>query len=544
MAYRWVEHRYRRWLSFSGSGGSPLHEKSRRVQRPDMSPRSGSTEEASFTAAESEQERLFQHSLDLLCVAGQDGLFRKVNPSWTRVLGWTSEELLARPVIDFVHPEDRARTLDARRELGEGVPLSGFENRYLCKDGTYRWLSWQSTIEPGANAIFGVARDVTERRRADHEQFIVAKLESAGVLAAGLAHDFNNLLAGLLLNLEMIPISGRVTARQEQHLRQARQAIEAAQALTDQLVMMAEGGASVCAPTSIIPLIQRAVDGALSGSNLDADCTFEPGLPCVDVDAGQVGQALRAILLNARDAMPAGGKVRVSAKQEFVDLAPVSGRTAGDYVRISIEDDGAGIPPADLARIFDPYFSTKQRGEQKGMGLGLTICRTVFQKHGGFVTIESELRRGTTVHAYLPTSVRGTGTTAIAASGGGATPRVLVLEDDPNLQGIVEQTLAYLGYKATVVSEGESVLKEQAAAVAAGTPYALYLLDLTVRGGMGGQGVLASLKRNDPQVRAVLMTGYTHEAAFRDYARLGFKAALAKPFSAELLRATLAEVLA
>lgn len=496
--------------------------------------------------SESEHERLFQHSLDLLCVAGIDGWFRRVNPSWTRVLGWSAAELLSRPVIEFVHPEDRERTLLARRGLADGTQLSGFENRYLCKDGSYRWLSWQSSVEPGGATVFGVARDITERRRADHEQFIVAKLESASVLAAGLAHDFNNLLASMLLNLEMVALGGPVSERQRRHLQQALDSVQSAQALTSQLVAFAQGGASVCARTQLAPVLREAIDGALSGSNLRADCRLADDLPAVDVDPVQLTQALRNVLLNAREAMPEGGVVEVRAERRSFPDAPATGSPSGDYVRISVRDQGPGMPADTLAKVFDPYYSTKQRGDQKGMGLGLTICRTVFQKHGGFVTIESEPGAGTTVHGHLPIPVRSVQPEerSVEPKRTPVAPRVLVLEDDPNLQGILEQTLIHLGYGATVVGDGASALKAHAEAAGEGLPFDVLLLDLTVRGGLGGQEVLARLQKASPDVRAVLMTGYTHEAAFRDFSRHGFKAALAKPFPAEALRTTLARVLA
>ncbi len=395
-----------------------------------------------------ERDQLFEHSLDLFCIAGLDGYFRQVNPSWMRVLGWSREELLARPVIEFVHPEDRESTLKGRRGLSEGVPVKGFENRYLCKDGSYRWLSWQSTIEPGGATVLAVARDVTERRQADHEQFVVGKLESAGVLAAGIAHDFNNLLASLLLNLEMVSLSGPVSDRQRRHLQQAVHSVHAARSLTDQLITFAEGGASVCEIIDLREVIRQAVAGAVSGSNVRGECVLADDLRPVEVDPGQIGQALRNLVLNAREALTSGGTVRVRAENRTLATPPATGFPAGDYVAIAVSDDGPGIAPDLLPKVFDPYFSTKQRGEQKGMGLGLTICRAVIQKHGGVVSIDSRPGEGTTVTCLLPASFRSLPLAPpIAETSAGASVRVLVLEDDAKLRGIIGQTLSHLGYE-------------------------------------------------------------------------------------------------
>ncbi len=349
---------------------------------------------------ESDRDRLFRMSLDLLCVAGLDGYFRQVNPSWTRVLGWSREELLARPVVDFVHPEDRERTLESRRRLAQTGMLSGFENRYRCKDGSYRWLSWQTSVEPGQPTVFGVARDVTERRRQDEERFVADKLESASVLAAGLAHDFNNLLAGMLLNLEMVSLSGPVEERQRRHLQQALESIHAARGLTEQLVTFARGRSSTRRLADLRETIREAVARALDGAAVRAECAFAEDLRPVTIDPAQVAQALGNLLANAREAMPEGGVVAVRARNRT--LAPAPSYPEGDYVEVTIADRGPGIPSGVRAKVFDPYFSTKRRADQKGMGLGLTIARAVLRRHGGFVDLECRPGGGTIARCLLP----------------------------------------------------------------------------------------------------------------------------------------------
>ncbi len=494
--------------------------------------------------ADRDRDRLFDLSLDLLCIAGLDGYFKQVNPSWTRVLGWSKEELLSRPVADFMHPEDRERTLRARADLARGIPVRGLENRYLCKDGSYRWLAWQSSVEPGASTIFAVARDITERRQSDQEHLILSKLESTGILAGGIAHDFNNLLTNLQLNLEMIGLTGPLAPPQKQHVSQARETLHAARALTEQLLTFAQGGVSAHRIVDLKNLLQQSLDVALSGSNVRGESALAPDLWSVEVDEAQIGQVIRNLVLNAREAMPDGGTVRLRAENAVLDVAHSGDAAPGDYVRITVADEGSGIPPEVLPKIFDPYFSTKQRGAQKGMGLGLTICHSVLQKHGGLIAVESRPGHGTTVLCHLP-----------AAHAHAAPPvppapvepvrsrKILVMDDELRVREIVAQTLSQLGYEPCLAENGAEAITLYEEAGRQGTPFAAVLLDLTVRGGMGGREVVKLLLERDPAVRAVLMTGYNHEETFRDHARHGFVGALAKPFSVDRLRAKLNEVL-
>jgi PAS domain S-box-containing protein len=361
---------------------------------------------ASSRPPETDYDRLFRLSLDLICVAGLDGYFKRVNPSWTRVLGWSEEELLSRPIHDFMHPDDRERTLHARAALAAGRPLRDFENRYLCKDGSYRWLAWQSVTEPGAPLVFAVARDITERREMDHERLVVSKLESTGILAAGIAHDFNNLLASLLLNVEMVGLCGPMTPKQAQFLEQARQTVLSAKTLTQQLLTVAGPDASSRRTQPIDELVRQAAELVLRDAPILSECRIAPGLAQVRVSETQLTQVLRGLILNALEATPPGGRVIVSAENTGPAKPVPAELPPGDYVCVTIADTGSGIPPEVRPKIFDPYFSTKTRGTQKGMGLGLTICRALIKRHGGVLMIDSQPGQGTTVSFYLPAAMR------------------------------------------------------------------------------------------------------------------------------------------
>jgi PAS domain S-box-containing protein len=493
-----------------------------------------------MTRAEADYDRLFNLSLDLLCVAGLDGYFKRVNPSWTRVLGWSEAELLARPVESFMHPEDRGRTLQARSELAKGVPVRGLENRYLCKDGSCRWLSWQSVLEPGASTVFAVARDVTERRQQDQEHLVLSKLESTGILAAGIAHDFNNLLASLLLNVDLVSMCDGTTDEQEHHLQQARQTVMTARALTQQLITFAEGGAPLRRACDVKTLLARAMSVGLTGSTIDGQCELADDLWLAELDEGQISQVIRNLILNAREAVPANGIIRLRAENAVIQAGSAEGCPAGNYLRITLTDNGTGIAPEILPKIFDPYFSTKQRGSQKGMGLGLTICRMVIGKHGGSVTVDRRSEGGTRVVCYLPAlAPSGRERTPVDPAPPAAAKRILVMDDESLFLEILEAMLRQLGYEVNVAAEGNRAVALYEQASKEGRPFDVVLLDLTIRGGMGGSETVAVLREKDPAVEAVLMSGYSHEPAFRDYARHGFKAALEKPFSAQALLAAL-----
>ncbi|MBC7366829.1 MAG: PAS domain-containing protein [Undibacterium sp.] len=304
-----------------------------------------------------------------------------------------------------MHPEDRERTLEARANLAEGVPVRGLENRYRCKDGSYRWLAWQTAIEPGATTVFAVARDVTERRRLDEENLILSKLESTGILAGGIAHHFNNLLFGLMLSLEMIKLDGPLNAEQETYRHEAMTSAHAAHTLTERLIAFANVGGSVRKPTELTPLLRQSLELALRGSHVRGECDVAVDLWPAEIDADQIARLIRNLALNACEAIPRGGRVQLRAENVVLTAPNQLEIPAGHYVCISMADAGAGIAPDLLPKIFDPYFSTKRRGSQKGMGPGLTICYTVIERHGGALTVNSLPGQGTTVQCQFPASL-------------------------------------------------------------------------------------------------------------------------------------------
>jgi CheY-like chemotaxis protein len=283
---------------------------------------------------------------------------------------------------------------------------------------------------------------------------------------------------------------------------------------------------------------------ALKGSSIRGECRLAPDLWSAHVDEDQIGQVIRSLILNAREATPAGGTIWLEADNIVQATATSPESPAGDYLRIKITDNGSGIPTDVLPKVFDPYFSTKQRGSQKGMGLGLTICRMVLRKHGGTISIQSRPEGGTLVVCQLPAERHGVSQPPqVSPVSSSPTGRILVMDDEALFLEILNRTLGKMGYEVELAADGERALELYAQAEKEGRPFDVVLLDLTVRGGMGGAETIQRLQERNAKVRAVLMTGYSNEPHFREFARHGFKAAMAKPFSAKILRATLDEVM-
>ena len=372
------------------------------------SPSSSSSDPLPPSQNGADLDRFFELSLDLLCIAGLDGFFKRVNPSWTRVLGWSEAELLSRPVAEFMHPDDRERTLQARARLAKGIPVIGLENRYRCKDGSYRWLSWQSSLHGEAGMVIAVARDITERRQSDEERLVLSKLESTGVLAGGVAHDFNNMLASLLLNLELLRLVGPVNEAQASHVRQALETVRTAQGLTRQLVTFAHGARTPGRVIDLRSLLRATVDAVPAPAHVRFECDLAPGLWPVEIEESQLKQVMNNLIFNALEAMSAeSGVVSISARNVPPDAGHAGGGAGAPQVCFVVADSGSGMSPETREKVFDPYFSTKRRGPQKGMGLGLTICHAILRQHGGQILVEANPGGGTSVRCYLPAALGG-----------------------------------------------------------------------------------------------------------------------------------------
>lgn len=474
---------------------------------------------------------------------------------WWEMLGYEDyeeREPLLEDWLNFVHPDDlpKIAAVQQANEKHEQKAFA-FEHRLRCQDGSWKWVLNRGMVvrrDPSGRPlrVLGTHTDISALKQAEEDRLVLGKLESTGVLAGGIAHDFNNLLTAIVLNLNLARYNQGSIDDRLSYVKSAEKAALAARGLTQQLITFAKGGASVVGLSDIKELLNDAVPLTLSGSNVKAEMSIQEALWSAEVDAGQIGQVIRNLVLNAREAMPDGGVVRVTAENVVLDSGAVRGLDAGEYLRIEIADEGEGIAREDLAKIFDPYFSTKQRGPQKGMGLGLTICHSIILKHRGSLTVDSVPGQGTTFRIHIPATRSKVDQSADSVPPfpvrAEAPSRILVMDDEETVRDTVERTLQEMGHIVRSFKDGESAIDGYTNASKYGGDWDIVLLDLTIPGGMGGRETLNALKKINANVRAIVMTGYSNDEIMSNYATEGFKAVLTKPFTADALKTVIEAV--
>ena len=361
-------------------------------------------------------------------------------------------------------------------------------------------------------------------------------METIGALAAGVAHDFNNLLQGIFGYISMAKMLNDQKGKSLAMLEQAEKALHMSVNLTSQLLTFAKGGRPVKRKMQLEPLIENSVKFALSGSASESHITLDEDLWAVEADEGQMGQVIHNLVLNADQAMPEGGTIEISAKNVRKELARYKLLGPGRYVEISIRDSGIGIPEKYLQKIFEPYFTTKE----KGSGLGLATSYSIIRNHGGALYVESEVGTGTTFFIYLPAvdiadDIRREPAVVSAAGKG----RILLMDDEELVLRIGGEMIKALGHDVDFAKNGQSVVEKYRAAMDSGDPYDIVILDLTIRGGMGGKDTLEQLLGIDKDVKAIVSSGYSDDTVVSEYHRHGFRGSLSKPYKIDALSDTL-----
>ncbi|HET7512130.1 MAG TPA: response regulator [Chthoniobacterales bacterium] len=384
---------------------------------------------------------------------------------------------------------------------------------------------------PSSGGISVFFRDITERKRAEDERLTTSKLESLGTLAGGIAHDLNNILTVIsgnigLAQLEAPVQSGNLTS----YLAKAGQAAQHAARLSSQLLTFSKGGAPLKKVASVADLLQHAAEFSLYGSKLRAAIEIEDHLGKAEIDVAQVEQVVNALMINAREAMPNGGRVDVSA--ENVKLSEHDGLPLppGRYVKVAITDHGPGVPPDLIGKIFDPYFTTKTTAS----GLGLAISYSIIRKHGGYLHVEKNSPTGATFSFYLPATTGKILHDPLLPEEPApdfSQQRILVMDDESAIRELTSQLLATMGYEVTAVPDGSEAVRIYERAARRGESFRAVILDATVRGGLGGVETIQRLRSIDPDVNAIICSGYSDEAALSEFLSYGFRGALPKPFT-------------
>ncbi len=615
-----------------------------------------------------ELDQYFELSVDLLCITDSDGCFRRLNPTWESVLGYSGSFLIGKKILDLVHPDDLEHT---SRSITSGwlePAVIDCTARFRHQNGTWRWIEWRSS--PKGNLMYAVARDITERKEAEtgfrertmlfeavfntspigisitrakdglivdvnpmacklygwakeealgktttdlglwldlsdqaavlealkaggrldnwkarlgrkdgtflqaslfvrplmlagEPHFMVLTediadrqrladnlmktqyLESLGLLAGGIAHDFNNLLSGIFGNIDLarLELETGGIALAMKYLCNSMEVLDRTRDLTGQLLTFAKGGGPTKKKGDIEKTVRDSVLFAVTGSSVKADIESVGGVWKCDYDVNQIGQVIKNIVINAKQAMPGGGALHVRVENILIEPDSGTGLTAGPFIGISIKDFGTGISNSHLPKIFDPFFTTQKFGS----GLGLATAWSIVKRHGGHIDVSSELGKGTTFLVYLPATMQVSlpqeRAKSIETEGSRREGRVLIMDDEDYIREVATGILVSFGYSVDVASDGIEAINKVEAALAEGDPFVAVILDLTIPGGLGGRETLPLIRAIDPDVRAVASSGYADDPVMAAPRSFGFDASLIKPYHRDEAAATMARVI-
>jgi PAS domain S-box-containing protein len=488
-----------------------------------------------------ERNRIFEMANDLFAVAGFDGYLKTVNPAWSRLLGYTDDELLSRPFAEIVHPDDHAGAAEVISQLRGGGSVRRFEDRLVAADGRHVWIAWAAV--PEGDQFYAVGRDVTQDRLRDEALRQAQKMEAVGQLTGGVAHDFNNLLTIIKSSTDLLRRPGLVEERRGRYIDAISDTVDRASRLTGQLLAFARRQALKPEVFDAGNRIRSIADmlHTIVGSRVQIAIDLGDKAALVESDASQFETALVNMTVNARDAMNGEGTLTIQVRP--TDAMPaIRGHQGGPggFVAVSLSDTGAGIPEDQLAQIFEPFFTTKDIG--KGTGLGLSQVYGFAKQSGGDVAVESEVGRGTTFTLYLPRAKEQRATDATAgakpapAIEDGRGRRVLVVEDNHEVGAFSTQLLQDLGYETTWAANANEALK----LLSEVSGFDAVFSDV-VMPGMSGLELGQEIRLRHPGLPVVLTSGYSHVLA--EEGRHGFEL-LQKPYAAEELSRILRKVTA
>jgi len=490
-----------------------------------------------LAAALSATQAIFDQSLDVIVTTDANGVFTKVSRHSEALWGYRPDEMVGRSFTDFLHPDDMESTLAMRRQIKGGATTKAFTNRFLHRDGTVVPVMWSAAWSDAHGAMFAIARDMREHEAAEAMLRQAQKMEAVGQLTGGIAHDFNNLLTVVIGGAEVL--AEGLAARPD------------LQPTADLVLEAAEKGAELVsrllAYSRKQPLAAQAIDckafvdalRPILSRTLSADIEIEVRAPsglCCLADPTQLTSALLNLCINARDAMPAGGRLTLSADRAPGDAAGASPDPNGAFVVLSVTDTGEGMSPELRARVLDPFFTTKPAGQ--GSGLGLSMVYGFANQSGGRLTLESEPGRGTRVSLYLP-ETQHRPAPAAPRPNADAQPtgrHILMVEDDDLVRRQTERQLIALGYGVTACSNGHQALER----LAGSRGYDLLLTDVVMPGGMNGRDLAMQARRIAPGLRILFTSGYSEDALLRAGNLASMGELLPKPYR----RAELARMLA
>ena len=493
---------------------------------------------------------LFERNLAGVFQADLDGTISTTNQAFAAMLGYhDTDDLAGQSIADLATSPEEIRLF--LQELSFKREIHNRELTMTNRDGEpVTILMNAGRIDDANNSgelIEGIAMDISDRNRAEKDRRSLAsqlqqsqKLESLGVLAGGIAHDFNNMLMAILSNISLAKRPSAASKEILQHLNEAEEICLRATSLTQQLLTFSKGGRPIRKTASIARLVEETTVTAARGGNCHYDCRSNPDLWPVEVDEGQISQVVQNLVVNAIEAMPQGGTVTVTTDNAHLIEGDVPTLESGRYVRIEVVDTGSGIPDSQLDSIFDPFFTTKQGSS----GLGLATAFSIVRSHGGAIVVHSESDEGSRFTVYIPASAEAGSKAEVrtedSVHGHG---RLLIMDDDEAVRSAAAELLETIGYEVDTAADGAEAIALYTRAMEKNHPFDAVVLDLTVPEGVGGRETMARLLEIDPEVKAIVSSGYSTDPVMANYREHGFSGVAVKPYRLADLARTLCGVL-
>lgn len=501
---------------------------------------------ATLRESEDKFRMTFDFSPDAVTISRlDDGCYVDINQGFTRITGFSRDEAIGKTALElslWYDPADRGILVQGLRENGY---YENFETQFRLKNGSIiaSLISSRLISLKGVPHLLSVTRDITELKNFENEKLKLEKLESLGVLAGGIAHDFNNILTGIMGNISFAKIFLDTTHKSNKPLANAEKAAVRAGELAHQLLTFARGGEPIKRVVSPKHLVDEALSFVLRGSNVKGIVDIPDSIHAIEVDEGQMTQVIHNIIINATQAMPAGGVLTVSVRNEVLNDKNAFALPPGPYLRLTFIDQGCGIPTDDLKRIFDPYFTTKSTG----IGLGLSSVHSIVHRHGGHIQADSTVGKGTTFTIHLPsigkTSTHYQEETSGQPAGEHTGGSILVMDDEEMIIEVASAMLTHLGYIVTTCSNGEEAIDRYKASMDSDTPFLVVVMDLTIPGGLGGKQAAEHILSQFPNACLIVSSGYSNDPIMSNYRKYGFRGAIAKPYNIQKFQEVLGYVL-
>ncbi len=497
--------------------------------------------EEALRESESRYRILIEQASDGILIADSRGNIVDVNKNGCAMLGYNREEMLRLSLINLITGGSVKANLARFDQILEGKELVK-EYQLRCKTGGTFPAEVSSKLLPD-NRLLSIVRDITERKQMEEELLKAQKLQSIGMLAGGIAHDFNNVLTGVLGNISLAKVLTPSETKAAKKLEEAEKATHRAKDLVKQFITFSRGGKPIKKHRNVSDFLKDTVKFALSGSRTRSRVVIARDLMPVEIDAGQVRQVIHNIVVNAREAMPDGGRLRVNARNIHLETDDSPPLPPGDYVSICFKDNGPGIAAEHLPRIYDPYFTTRE----KRKGMGLAAAYSIMKNHDGYIKVESVQGEGTTFFLYFHAAEAQEKPVSLTLRAHARfLGKVMVMDDEEVVRDVAGEMLRHLGFDVAFAVNGKKAIdlyKNKMSENGSKPPFDLVIMDLTVPDGMGGVECLQRLRKVDPRVKALVSSGYSREAAMANFQHHGFLGVVDKPYKLNDLKDILIKVL-